>query len=77
MDLREAVASRDRTEALRALADHLTDLLIDATPRDAASLANQLRGVLAALDAEPGEAVDPVDDLAARRKARRASAAGS
>ena len=77
MDLAEAVASGDRTAALTALADHLTGLLIDATPRDAAALARQLRDVLRDLDAQPREEASPVDDLATRRANRRASASAA
>jgi hypothetical protein len=77
VDLTEAVASRDRTAALIALSDHLTGLLIAATPRDAAALARQLRDVLSDLDAQPREEASPVDDLASRRTARRASASAA
>lgn len=74
MNLAEAVAARDHRAALQALADHLTGLLLAATPRDAAALARQLRDVLAELDAQPAEEASPVDDLAAKRTARRAAA---
>jgi hypothetical protein len=63
----------------------LTDLrkrLLDAfgeteDPRDLATLSKELRAVMAEIDSLPGgEEADPVDDLAARRAARLANAAG-
>jgi len=71
-DLLEAVAGGDRAAALEALRDELARRLPEATDREAASLATQLRLVLAELDAlSAGEEADIVDDLAARRAARR------
>jgi hypothetical protein len=77
--IREAVSTGDHTKALVALRDHLAERLESAANREAAPLARQLRDVLAELDAEPSEGANPVDDLAARRTARRSAsgAAGS
>ncbi|MFW5415121.1 hypothetical protein J0910_00410 [Nocardiopsis sp. CNT-189] len=75
-DLPEAVAGGDRAAALEALRDELARRLPDAGDREAASLATQLRLVLADLDAlSAGEEADIVDDLAKRRAARRSGAA--
>jgi hypothetical protein len=62
VDLRKRLA-----EAL----DHVED------PRDLATLSKEMRAVVAEIDSLPGsEEADPVDDLAARRAARLADAAG-
>jgi hypothetical protein len=68
------------TQTLTAVRDHLAALLDVAGPREAPALARELRAVMAeiAANSSPGEA-NPIDDLAARRTARRSAsgAAGS
>jgi hypothetical protein len=77
VDLAEGVGSGDRRQALTAIRDKLTGELRTAEGRDAAVLAKELRATLAELDALPGgKEVSKVDELGARRKARRADAAG-
>lgn len=68
----------DRRATLSDLRKRLTDAFeVAEDPRDLATLSKELRAVLAELDSLPGgEEVDDVDDLAARRKARLANAAG-
>lgn len=68
----------DRRATLADLRKRLT-AAFEATedPRDLATLSKELRAVMAELDQLPGgEEADPVDDLAARRAARLANAAG-
>lgn len=73
MGFSEEVTSGDRRRALEALRSELAKRLPDASDREAAPLATQLRQVLSELDAlNTGEEGDVVDDLAARRAARRA-----
>ncbi|MEV2277719.1 hypothetical protein AB0I72_19245 [Nocardiopsis sp. NPDC049922] len=75
MSLPEVVSTGDRQASLEALRNELARRLPRASDREAAPLATQLRLVLAELDAmKSGEAGDVVDDLAARRAARRADA---
>jgi hypothetical protein len=76
VSLPEIAATGDRLATLAALRDLLAESLIDASPRDRASLARQLTAVLAELEAAPTQEASPVDDLAARRSSRR-KAAGS
>lgn len=68
----------DRRATLTDLRQRLTEAFDAADdPRDLATLSKELRAVLAELDSLPGgEEADPVDDLAARRAARLANAAG-
>lgn len=76
--LRDVVGSGDRRCALQAIRDRLAEELGAANGAAAAVLAKELRATLAELDALPGgREVSPVDDLSARRAARRADAAGS
>lgn len=71
------VVEGDRRAALEAIRDKLAAELQDVTGRDAAAIAKELRATIAELDALPGgREVSKVDDLAARRAARRADAAG-
>jgi flagellin-like hook-associated protein FlgL len=68
----------DRRETLADLRRRLSSALDDTdNPRDLAALSKELRAIVAELDSIPGgEEVDTVDDLAARRAARLADAAG-
>lgn len=62
-------------DKLRALRDHLTDLLGDAGPAAAAPLAKQLSDVLAKIEAvAPTREESVVDELAIARANRRADA---
>ena len=70
----QTVASGDRWASLTALRDLLASQLEDASPRDVAPLSRQLRDVMAELDSRPAQEVSPVDDLQARRSARREAA---
>ncbi|GAA2364778.1 hypothetical protein [Streptomyces carpaticus] len=74
--LAAAISSGDRRTALEAVRDKLATELGRADGRDAAAVARELRAVLDALDALPGGEVSTLDDLSARREARRADAAG-
>lgn len=70
--------SGDHRRRLEALRDRLEGALADASHRDLAPLASRYQSVLAELAALPEvKGSDGVDDLAARRRARRAGAAGS
>jgi hypothetical protein len=65
--------SADYPTRLRALRDHLVDLLADAAPSAAAPLAKQLTDVLARLEAiAPQRTESALDDLAKARARRRA-----
>lgn len=76
MDLAESVAA-GRREGLEAVRDRLADELESASGRDVASIARELRMTLADLDKLPDSREESaVDDLAARRRARRSHAAG-
>lgn len=73
----EAARSGDRRRTLEALRDHLADSLDAASPGVAAQLAGQLRQTLLDLDSLGEEgAPSPVDELIARRRARRAGNGG-
>jgi hypothetical protein len=62
----------DYPSRLRALRDHLVDLLEDAPPSAAAPLAKQLSEVLAKLEAvAPVRTESALDDLAKARARRR------
>ncbi|MGI5493873.1 hypothetical protein [Microtetraspora malaysiensis] len=70
------VAEGDRRASLEAIRDKLARELHDAEGRDAAAIAKELRATIAELDALPGgKEVSAVDELNARRAARRADAA--
>lgn len=63
----------DYPARLRALRDHLVDLLEDAVPAAAAPLAKQLQEVMAKLEAvAPQRTESALDDLATARARRRA-----
>ncbi len=76
--LGEAARSGDRRRTLETLRNHLADALDEGGPGVAAQIAGQLRQTLADIDAlgEP-DAPSAVDDLLARRRARRAGHGGS
>lgn len=75
-DLREAVASGDRTKALLALRDELARDIENAPCSAVAPLAKQLRDVLTELETlRPKQGASKVDDLAARRAKRRSDTA--
>lgn len=72
------IASGDHRRALEALRDKLAEELDSSTGRDAATIAKELRAVLDMLSKLPATAeVSQVDQLAARRAARRANTAAS
>ncbi|GIH98102.1 hypothetical protein [Planobispora takensis] len=75
-DLLSAVRSGDRRASLEAIRDRLAAELVEADGKNAASIAKELRATLAELDALPGGEESKLDDLAARRAARRADATG-
>jgi hypothetical protein len=64
-----------RQEALEGIRDRLAAELEDASGRDVASIARELRLTLAEIDGLPVKREEsPVDDLAARRAQRRQAA---
>lgn len=68
---------QDRRTALEAIRGKLATELEYASGRDTAPIAKELRAVIAELESLPGgQEVSAVDDLSARREARRADAAG-
>lgn len=68
----------DRRKRLEALRDRLEAAIADAGNRDLAPLAARYQAVLAELASLPTVTeTSDVDDLAARRKARRAAASAS
>lgn len=73
----EVVAQGDRRRSLEALRDHLAAELEDSPATVAiAPMAKELRAVIEELDSLPlAKEASPVDDLAAKRQARRADAA--
>lgn len=75
-DVTSAVQGDKRT-ALAAIRDRLAAELARSKGQAAAAVAKELRAVLDAIEALPGGEVDPVDEIAARREARRARASGS
>lgn len=76
MSLSAVVGEGDRRRSLEAMRDALAVAMAQAEPREMASLANQLRQVLRELDELPaGERLSKRDELAQRRKDRRAKAA--
>ena len=69
----------DRGVLLRALLVRLTEAVEDAGPEELASLASlarQINAVSKDLDALPAKDRSVVDDIAAKRAARRAAAKG-
>jgi len=71
----EVVAGGDRGASLRAVRDALAVAIDIASPRELALLSKQLRETLAELDGlDVAKEVSASDDLAAKRKARRAGA---
>lgn len=76
--LPQVVASGNRKDSLEAIRDHLALNLADAEGREIASIAKELRAVMAELYSLPGEREGSAsDDLAQRRARRRAEAQGS
>lgn len=75
LSLTQAVATGDRPVALRALRDKLARQIDESdSGRDVAALAARLQAVLNDLDNLPNTAeVSAADDLASRRRARRAN----
>ncbi|WP_157251047.1 hypothetical protein [Nonomuraea typhae] len=77
LDLASAVLSGDRRASLEAIRDKLAAELRDASGRDTAALAKELRSTIAELESLPGgKEVSRLDELASRRADRRANAAG-
>lgn len=75
---RPKLADDDRRARLEALRDRLEAAVRDAGHRDLAPLAARYQAVLADLASLPVVTeVDDVDDLVARRRARRAGAQAS
>jgi len=77
MSLVDATASGDRRQALEALRHKLATELDSTSGHGTASLAKELANVLREIDQLPIAEGSKVDDLGARRTARRAKAAGS
>jgi len=77
-ELVEIVQEGDRRKSLEAIRDHVARELGYAEGRDVAALAKQLADVIRELDGLPdANRGSAVDDLANKRAARRAKAAGS
>ena len=77
MSLPEVIAGGDLRASLEAVRDELARRLVDAD-KDAAQLARQLTIVLHELSTLPNPAEESkVDEIAARRAARRSTATGS
>jgi len=74
-DLSAQVAEGDRRQSLVAIRDRLAAELTTAEGSAVATLAKELRAVLAEIDNLPAVGVSKVDQLAARRKARVAGGA--
>lgn len=70
--LREAVKAPDTREALEAIRDALAQSLEVAQANEVAPLSKQLVDVLGRLAALPVKEASTVDDLAAKRAARKA-----
>lgn len=76
VEVSAVIADGDRRASLEAIRDKLGRELEQAVGRDAATIAKELRAVIAELDALPGgKEASTVDELHARRAARRADAA--
>lgn len=73
MGFGEVVAEGDRPSILLALRDLLGSKLEGAEPRESAALAKQLVEVLREIDGLPAAEGSQVDDLASRRKSRKAA----
>lgn len=71
-----AVRDGDLRDALEAIRDRLAAELERSAGQAAAAVAKELRAVMDAIEALPGEEADPVDELAIRRAGRRSDAAG-
>jgi len=67
------LSSLDLRESLVGLRELLVSRIADAEPKETAPLARQLSDVLVRLDGLPGEEKSKLDDLAARRDARRSA----
>jgi hypothetical protein len=71
------VTRRELLEQLQSeLLAHLEAINGDSAPRDAATLSKELRAVTAELESLAPVKESTVDDLAAKRAARRAEATG-
>lgn len=71
----DPIKSGDRRLALEAMRDRLADSFADASPMVIAQVAGRLQAVLKELAELPvTKAVSKSDELASRRKARRATA---
>lgn len=78
LSLPSVVATGDRRKSLEAVRDLLADRLVEASTREAAPIAKELRNVMAELYSLPGEREgSKSDELAERRARRRAAAQGS
>jgi hypothetical protein len=74
VSLADATATGDRRSALVAVRDHLADVLMTCEAGATAQLVKQLRETLAELETlDVAKEVSASDDLAAKRKARRAA----
>lgn len=77
MSIHEAAVSGDRLKTLQALRDKLAhEIDTCGSGRDLAALSRQMTLVLAEIaELAPTDEVDVVDEIAARRNARRSGAA--
>jgi hypothetical protein len=66
----------DRREVLELLQQRLLEELDSETGRDVAVISKELRAVTGEMESLPTEKRSTVDDLAAKRAARRAEATG-
>ena len=66
----------DRRDVLELLQQRLLEELDSETGRDVAVISKELRAVTAEMESLPTEKRSTVDDLAAKRAARRAEATG-
>lgn len=74
----DAASSGDRRAALEAIRDRLARELQEASGPAVGMLSKELRATIAELESLPGgREASAVDDLTARRAARRANATGS
>lgn len=69
----KAVQSGDDRKSLIAIRDVLAKRLDEAEPRESAAIARQLVDVIGRIRMLPGEEKSDLDDLADRRKKRRAA----
>lgn len=70
--VREAVKSADSRVALEAIRDALAEAIEAAAPNEVAALSKQLVDVLGRIESLPTKEASAVDDLAAKRAARKA-----